>query len=80
MRAESHVSITEPGDAARELRELRRIERRLTVNDPEPTAMSMIIGMFTGLLTFAFIGLLVLMAGACLHITCRRQRRAPGRG
>jgi hypothetical protein len=88
-------------DAARELRELRRIERWLTINDPELAAMlaahgttpagpkhrwmrlavdavgtvSVVIGMLTGVLTVAFIGVLVLMTGACLHTTCRRQRR-----
>ncbi|WP_329791185.1 DUF3040 domain-containing protein [Lentzea sp. DG1S-22] len=88
-------------DAARELRELRRIERWLTVNDPELAAMltahggvsgrpghrwvrltvdavgavSVVIGMLTGLFTVAFLGVLVLMTGACLHTTCRRQHR-----
>ncbi|MEV6715347.1 DUF3040 domain-containing protein [Lentzea sp. NPDC051208] len=91
-------------DAARELRELRRIERWLTVNDPELAAalsahgaeprtangrwtrlavdvlgaVCVIIGALTGLFMFVFVGVLVLMTGACLHATClRRHRRRP---
>ncbi|HUQ59468.1 DUF3040 domain-containing protein [Lentzea sp.] len=88
-------------DAARELRELRRIERWLTVNDPELAAMlsahgaeprtanrrgtrlavdvlgaaCVIIGALTGLFVLVFTGVLVLMAGACLHTMCRRRGR-----
>ncbi|MGW4213522.1 DUF3040 domain-containing protein [Lentzea sp. NPDC004789] len=82
-------------DPARELRELRRIEHRLTVEDPDLAATlsahgstprtanrrwarfavdalgaaCVIIGVLTGLLTFVFVGVVVLMVGACLHVT-----------
>jgi hypothetical protein len=90
-------------DAARELRELRRIERWFTVNDPELAAAlsalgakprtanrrwtrlavdavgaaCVIIGALTGLFMFVFLGVLMLMTGACLHATCRRRRPIP---
>jgi uncharacterized BrkB/YihY/UPF0761 family membrane protein len=40
-----------------------------------------IIGALTGLFLFVFVGVLVLMTGACLHATCRPRRhqvRDPG--
>lgn len=33
-------------------------------------ATCVLIGAVTGVLTFVFVGVLVLMAGACLHTTC----------
>ena len=91
-------------DAARELRELRRIEQRLTASDPELAAMLrahgaksrtasrrwrrfavdvlgavfVAVGALTVSFTLVFLGVLALMTGACLHVTCRRQRREGG--
>ena len=92
-------------DAARELRELRRIEHWLTVDDPELAAtltshgarprtshrrwprlavdglgvVCVVVGVLTGLFTFLFLGVLVLMTGACLHLTCRTPKRDAAR-
>ncbi|MEU0884102.1 DUF3040 domain-containing protein [Lentzea sp. NPDC005914] len=75
-RIERWLAVNDPGLAAALSapgagpRQANRRSIRLTID--LLGVVCVLTGVLTGVLTLIFVGMLVLMAGACLHTTCRR--------